>query len=76
MKKFTAMPQSLGTLALAALMALGSACAMAQEGAIRLLVGFPAGGSTDAIARLLAAGMQQELGKMVVVDNRPGAGGQ
>ncbi len=76
MNKFNAMPHTLGTLALAALMALGSVCAMAQEGAIRMLVGFPAGGSTDAIARLLAAGMQQELGKTVVVDNRPGAGGQ
>jgi tripartite-type tricarboxylate transporter receptor subunit TctC len=43
---------------------------------IRLLVGFPPGGSSDAIARLLAKGLQQELGRSVVVENKPGAGGQ
>lgn len=43
---------------------------------IRILVGFPAGGGTDAIARAIAERMKDELGTSVVVDNRPGAGGQ
>ncbi|WP_342129866.1 tripartite tricarboxylate transporter substrate-binding protein [Hydrogenophaga sp. OTU3427] len=50
--------------------------ALADGPPIKLLVGFPAGGSSDAIARQLALGLQQELGRSVVVDNKPGAGGQ
>jgi len=42
---------------------------------LKLLVGFPAGGSSDAIARHLAHGLERELGRGVVVENRPGAGG-
>jgi len=43
---------------------------------LRILVGFPPGGGTDAIARLLAERLKDLLGVPVVVDNRPGAGGQ
>lgn len=41
----------------------------------RILVGAPAGGSTDTLARLLAQELGRLLSKAVVVENRPGAGG-
>lgn len=44
--------------------------------AIRLLVGFPAGAGTDAIARMLSEKLKDELGVPVFVENRAGAGGQ
>lgn len=50
--------------------------ATAQEAPLRILVGFPPGGVTDVVARVLAQGLQSELGRTVVVENRPGAGGQ
>ncbi|MGB6652009.1 MAG: tripartite tricarboxylate transporter substrate-binding protein [Xanthobacteraceae bacterium] len=42
---------------------------------IRLLVGYPAGGQVDIVARLTAQFLSQQLGQSVVVENRPGAGG-
>lgn len=48
----------------------------AQDKPIRLLVGFPAGGGTDAIARVMAEALQATLGTTVIVENKPGAGGQ
>lgn len=50
--------------------------AQAQTGAVKLMVGFPAGGGTDAIARILADKLKDQLGTPVIVENRAGAGGQ
>jgi tripartite-type tricarboxylate transporter receptor subunit TctC len=65
------------TLALATALAATGASAFAQAGkTIKVLVGFPAGGGTDAIARTLAEKLKDELGANVIVENKPGAGGQ
>jgi tripartite-type tricarboxylate transporter receptor subunit TctC len=42
---------------------------------IRMVVGFAAGGGTDITARTLQPKMQQILGQSIIIDNRPGAGG-
>ena len=62
--------------ALLLLSALSVGTAFAQGKPIKVLVGFPAGGGTDAIARTLAEGLKDELHAPVIVENRPGAGGQ
>lgn len=59
-------------LSSAALMATG---AYGQTAPTRILVGAPAGGSTDTLARTLATELGRLLGKVVIVENRPGAGG-
>jgi tripartite-type tricarboxylate transporter receptor subunit TctC len=41
---------------------------------IRLVVGFPAGGSPDIVARLVGQALSIRLGQPIIIDNRPGAG--
>ena len=55
---------------------LWSQATWADTSTIKLLVGFPPGGGTDAIARVLAEKMKDVLGANVVVENKAGAGGQ
>ena len=43
--------------------------------AVRLVVGFPAGGGADVMTRIIAEGVAKQLGQQVVVDNKPGAEG-
>lgn len=42
---------------------------------VRIVVTFPPGGSSDAILRVIAPRLSQQLGQQAVIDNRPGAGG-
>ncbi len=45
------------------------------SGPIRLIVPFPPGGSTDALARLVQTGLQQRLSANIIIENKPGASG-
>jgi tripartite-type tricarboxylate transporter receptor subunit TctC len=55
--------------------ASGAAAQAYPNAPIRLIVTFAAGGSSDVLARTVAQAMSQGLGQTVLVENRPGAGG-
>ena len=62
----------------AASLGLGSHLSWAQSfpsKALKIIVPFPAGGTTDVVARMVAQRMSESMGQPVVVENRGGAGG-
>ncbi len=64
------------TVAIAALAVLGALPAWGQDyptKTVRLIVGFPAGGGSDIVARIIAQKLGAELGQTAIVENRPGA---
>lgn len=64
------------TAASAALLATGAqAQSTWPDHNIRLIIPYPAGGSTDVLARILAERLKDMLHQTIVVENRPGAGG-
>ena len=63
-------------LATALIALLGSACAWCQAypaKPVKLMVGFPPGGGSDALARLIGAALSEKFPQQVIVDNKPGA---
>ena len=65
-------------LGLAAALLLTGGSALAQSWPvkpIRMVIAFPPGGPTDIVSRVIAQQLSQQLGQSVVVDNKPGAGG-
>jgi tripartite-type tricarboxylate transporter receptor subunit TctC len=64
----------LATLGSLAMPALAQTPPWPQAGPIRFVVPFASGGTTDIIARIVAAEMSRHIGQSMVVENRPGAG--
>src|SRR6188508_623573 len=64
---------------LAAPALLGAASARAQgvlpARGVRIIIGYPVGGGTDEMARVIAAALQQRLARPVTIENRPGNAG-
>jgi tripartite-type tricarboxylate transporter receptor subunit TctC len=74
------MKGAIRTAALTIAIGIGLTGIAAAQGAwpdrpVRLLISFPPGGSSDAIGRIVQAGVEKRLGQPLVIENRPGAGG-
>ena len=66
---------SLAGLSLWTLVCMPAGAQVPAQPPIRILVGAPAGGTTDTMARTLAQALGQQLGRTVLVDNKAGVGG-
>ena len=71
------MRRSIGAVAFVALLALGSSAAQADypDRPIRIIVPYTPGGTIDVVARMIGPRLTAAWGQPVVIDNRPGAGG-
>ena len=64
-----------GILAMAIAMPIAVLAQAFPSKPVRMVVGFPPGGTTDIIGRALAAKMIERMSQQVIIDNRPGASG-
>jgi tripartite-type tricarboxylate transporter receptor subunit TctC len=65
----------LGAIGLAAIASTGSAAALDYPTrSVRWVVGYPPGGATDILARLISQRLSEKLGQQFVIENKPGAG--
>ena len=69
------LPQAICCAVLAAHAALALSADPWPSNALKLVVTFAPGGATDVTARLMAEKLRSDLGRLVIVDNKPGAGG-
>ncbi|KQQ86249.1 tripartite tricarboxylate transporter substrate binding protein [Aureimonas sp. Leaf324] len=74
MTEFSLTRRSFIVAGLASCAFAGSAHAAYPDKPVRWIVGYPPGGATDAIARLIGRPMSTSLAQPIIVDNRPGAG--
>ena len=74
MKKWFDLKVSICALAAIGIHSSASAQSYPQK-PVRIVVGVPAGGTTDVVARLVGQKLGEQLGQQVVIDNRGGAGG-
>jgi tripartite-type tricarboxylate transporter receptor subunit TctC len=70
----TLLPLAVGAVALPALSRVARAQAWPSR-PVRIVVGFPAGGATDIMARLMGEWLTQRLGQQFIIENKPGASG-
>jgi tripartite-type tricarboxylate transporter receptor subunit TctC len=72
------MVQAISVVAVAGVLTLAASAASAQtfpSKPVRIIDAFPAGGAGDVIARIIGPRLSEYLGQPVLVENRPGAGG-
>lgn len=67
--------QTLGAIVLSTSMAIGAPAFAQDKQPLKILVGFPPGGSADVIARMIAAAVKDDFSQ-VIVENKPGASGR
>ena len=75
MTRMTRMTRRIGLLTALAMAALSPLVHAQDKTPLKILVGFPPGGSADVIARIVADALRDDFGP-IVVDNKPGAGGR
>ncbi len=67
--------KALGSIFLATAMALGASAVAQDKPPLKILVGFPPGGSADVLARMVAQALKDDFGQ-IIVENKPGAAGR
>ncbi|MFF7058112.1 Bug family tripartite tricarboxylate transporter substrate binding protein [Achromobacter spanius] len=65
----------LALLALTVFLTTPPAAHANDDGVLKIVVPFPAGSATDSLGRMLAVELEQELGRSIVIENKPGASG-